>query len=465
MPDPVNKRVIAAFFAFAGALTVWPDTGWCQLATTDINGGPGALRPADIAPAESATVGSLEFKLSGIYVRTRPDVFLRTFRTQPGDPFDQDIFWHDVARLRNFQIFRDVTATVVPSAPSEVSITVTAEDIWTIIPIFEPSFGADTLLVIGGLRDANFVGRNHDLSVFAGVFRRSDSGRNDAVTRATTDFLFGVSYGTRQFLDRHSLQFAIQRTYGTDTVYNGRNAIAQFERVLAGGTASFVWKEFDYIQPGAFIGATHIRYGTVTDVTSGIPIPRESLAAEPGLLLRVGKVDYDNFRVTGNDLHVTLSGPIRSRGPRGYVSGIIVGRQYFLPHPRINLAARGRLQARNNDHIVDDITWGGFAQVRGYPSDFLRGQYGVLLNVESRFVLFEQLFKAFYGEAAVFYDAGAMGSGRFLSDLSDRGHSLGIGLRGSITKIFSTFFRADVALPLTDPGLGPDINIGVRQFF
>ena len=402
--------------------------------------------------AQSQDISEFSLQISGPGW-TKPVVIERGFSQKLGQPFDSKALWEDVARVQNFEIFQSVTASVA-AATDSVSIDVQAIDRWSVFPVFQPTYGGDVFHLILGVREANFLGRAQDVTIFGGAY----------VSDSSSGWIGGGQWLHRQLANRHQLALSLQRNYGVDNFYHHDiSAISQIERRVVSALAHFVYRRFDYWQPGVYAYVIDNKFRHL----AGIPIPdgniARALSIRPGLLLKAGKVNYRAFMYEGVDAVFDLFPDIRLDGPSGFWGSSLQIRGFLRPHHRLNLAGRYLVQARNNKHQIDDLAYGGFSHIRSYPSSYLRGNYGAVLNAEARLTLFPRLFNTFFVQSVVFYDAAAAGNGPLFVDWAQKGHSVGGGFRGAVHQIVGVFGRIDVARSLTSSDWR--VGIGVSQFF
>ncbi len=408
--------------------------------------------PSFGAPAP-VTVESIHVTVDGMG-RTDPEYLKKTFRQREQAPLDQRLLWKDLKRVRNFQIYRTVTADVMPS-PGGVTIDVLITDQWSVIPVLRPTFGADVLHIETGIRDANFLGIAHDLELVSGAYRSPTS----------RSWLLGLQYASRNFLERHYVAGNVRRNFYSDTFYGpGATVATRVEIATVSGGGEVQYMASEKFQPGILMQISREDY----DLLSGIP--PVGIPAQPARTIKVGVsgqtgvIEYDRYRYQGYDARLELYQKIRWSGPSSYPGLTLSGRGFWLPHDRINLAGRLLFEATGNGHRLDELAWGGFDRIRGFPDRFLRGRHGALVNLEARVVLFDTLWRTFFVQAATFYDAAAVGDDT-IKKWDKRGQSLGFGVRGAIIQAFGFFARFDAAHALGRPELPWDFNLSVDQFF
>jgi len=423
--------------------------------------------PATSSAAAQTTVTALEIVVTGKWRKTRPAHLKKAFATEVGAPFKPDVFDRDIQRVRDFGIFRTVTSTVEPH-PGGVDLTVYVQDIWTIMPVFEPAFGGDVFVVPLGVRFSNFLGLNQDLSLAVqpvfGTF--------------VTDVSASMSWTDRQFFTFHTLSAAAGRGVtefrlaATDPAA-GR-VLGYYERVEHAGSVGFSYRRHPWIQPfvSIFVAERTDRLvGFSRGVTPGVQFPRRDtlLRVRPTIGVRFGRVFGYRFLSRGTSLSLSAFREWRPQGGPNIRGGQGVLRSFWLPTPRLNLGARLRVAKQSPTPPIDQLSAGGFASIRGFPNSFFRGRKLAVLNTELRGVLAEDLWEAFYLEAAAFVDTATAGNASLFGAWQSPGASVGVGLRGSFVRASNNFLRVDVAVPVThrdDPSVGGvGLNVGVFQFF
>ena len=387
---------------------------------------------------------------------TRARVLERSVSLSAGVPFDAALLWEDLARLRNTELFQDVTATVTHTTDGVV-LQLDAIDRFSLIPVFEPTFGGDVFQVIAGLRDANFLGLAQDLTLYGGLFSRAD----------VRGPIVGGQWIHRQIAGRHTLA-VLADTSQSDALFfdAGGNVVARYD--IRSGTTLLqgILKFRRGLEPGFYAGWSGRWADTIQPATTGAPsVPplRQDLLL--GTTLRFGTVDYDAFLYTGRDLTFDLTQRIRLRGGSGYPALTVQGRLFDRPLPWLNLAVRARLVGKLNSQEADDLAWGGFSNIRGLAAGRLRGRYGALLNTEARATIAQRLWGTFFLQSAVFCDAGVVGRALRGARQVQSGTSCGIGLRGGIHQLAGVFGRIDLAFASDGGNIRPGVSFGVRQFF
>lgn len=443
-------------------------TSWCTdrslvaLALVGVLGLAGPLGPLgapDVASAQApdpaALIATVNVRIvgrqatSGIYLQ-------RSMRSKVGQPFDPQLFDNDVQRLRNYEVFRSVEGHV-DRRDDGVHLEVVVEDRWTIIPVFRPVIAAGIVSLKLGLRDSNFLGRNMDLALYGGPY----------FSPAENSWVAGFDWMVRQFAGRHVLDSTGGRDYFVDSYYNYQNgepaSDIRVETLFGQATIWFRPDEFARvpIQPGvgAYVGMR--RYSLLRGAEPEDGLAANTFAIRPRLSLRVGRVDFEDYRYEGYEVEVGAMHQISVRGTPSYWGGDIQGRFFLRPLPRLNLAFRIRGDVRNNGHSADDVTYGGLDRVRGFPFNWVRGKRGALLNSEARILVHDSIWDVFFFQIVALYDVAIIGD-RFGARLA---HSAGLGSRIAVIPVFGMFSRVDVARSLSDGSLSFDVAIGIREFF
>lgn len=414
-------------------------------APSDITAAAGEI-PAPVG----AIISNIEIRIHG-RGKTRPRVLASALDSEAGQALDAATLWRDVQRIKNFEVFQNVTADVGHSNTG-VTVAVHVTDRWALIPVFRPALGGGVFYLKLGVRDTNFLGANQDLAVYAGPY----------IAKAKKSYLIGVDWYFRQFLGRNRLESFLARDFTVDPFYD--YASGETTSVLEVGIWSeqlnYFWQRYDMIQPGASFLIMKRDY-RLLEGNAIAGMPRQSLGLRPGLLLRLGQVNYENYQYTGVDLLLDAHYEVRSSGPDGFWGGSVEARAFFLPQRRLNFAHRLRFDGRDPQHAVDQITYGGLDRVRGHPVNYLRGNRMGLSNNEARIVIDDNILDLVFLQGVVLYDVALAGDGNKIRVAQ----GAGLGIRGAIIPAYGMFLRADVAHSLTTKNLGFDIGIGIKEFY
>ncbi len=413
----------------------------------------------------SAIIQQIQFSIRGIGY-TRSKTFSQAMDQTPGQAYDPLILQQDLQRIRNYEVWQDVTSTTHNVAPSAVTIGIEAMSPWSIVPVFRPKSGSGIFLLKLGVRDTNFLGYNQDVSVYAGPY----------VTKKTSSYLLGVEWFFRQFLRRHELNVIAGRDFYADLFYRGNKSITTLETEVWGISADFFYQKSDIFQPGITFGVQQKKFSLLDGVAPSGGVPATANAYTPGLLFRAGRVNYYAFRYEGFDSIVRIYRQFKHH-PSGvtgtklndYWGGNLQARYFWLPHKRINLAWRMQFEARSAKHVVDDVMYDALNFMRGYPAGYLRGTHGLMINNEVRVAVIENLWGLFYIAVAGFYDAAVLGRGTIFKDWGKYHHAAGGGLRVAVIPVLGTFFRADIghSLNTKSPRLNflTALSMEIKEFF
>jgi hypothetical protein len=386
---------------------------------------------------------------------TRPGLAKRGLDTRVGEAWDRAVLDNDLRRMRNYEIYQAVTATVTETVDG-VDVHIDATDRWALIPLFRPRLGGGIINVWGGIRDLNFLGYNQEFAAYGGYYRSPRS----------QSWLAGAWLIQRQFLGRHYLYTWAQRDYMTEPFYEGTTApVTALETEVFDVTADFLWQQWDRVRPGFWIYGAERTYRLLEGVDLPERYPERIRGLRGGLQVKLGRIDYDRFRYKGGELHAGVFHEFRPEGEGAFSGGFVTGRLFLIPHDRINLAFRGQAELRNNAFRVDDIAWGGFDTVRGFPDRWLKGNRAGLLNHEVRVVAADQALGFGFLQFAAFYDVGWVDRGPLPGPRGLAAQAIGGGIRVGVVQINGTFARIDVAYPFSHPDLGPDISLGAAAQF
>ena len=408
----------------------------------------GRFRPT---PPSPVTIEAVDVHIDGLGY-THESSIRRALDLSVGRVLDGETLWRDLQRIRNFGIYASVTAETY-EAPNGVTVTIKITDKWTANPVFRPRGGGDQFLFELGVRDSNFLGRNINTAIYAGPY----------VSEASNGLLLGLEMHLRQLPGRNALLTLTRRDFWLDPIYAGDKAVTKTEVGSISSNYEFWFQQLDWLQPALTFGIERRDYSHINGVALPLTDLQTTFDVRPGAVLRIGVVDYHNYRYRGMDFEGRIFNNFRTRGPGGYIGGSLQGRLFFLPHARLNLAMRGRVDVQNSTRLMDDFGYDGLATMRGYPNRYLRGSKGLFINHEARLVLAENLFDNFYIAAVGFYDYGWTGDhrgpwGRF-------GQALGGGFRAAVNKLVGLYIRTDVARSLERNNLGVDFSVGVSELF
>lgn len=417
-----------------------------------------AIGTAGTAAAEDVTgpvIRSVELTIDGPGW-TRPGLAKRGLDTRAGETWDRARLDNDLRRMRNYEIYQSVTATVTETTEG-VDVHIDATDRWALIPLFRPRLGGGIINVWGGIRDLNFLGYNQEFAAYGGYYRSPRS----------QSWLAGAWLIQRQFLGRHYLYTWAQRDYMTEPFYEGTTApVTALEKEVFDVTADFLWQRWDRVRPGFWLYGAERTYRLLEGADLPEQYPERIRGLRGGLQVKLGRIDYDRFRYEGRELHAGVFHEFRPAGEGAFSGGFVSGRVFLLPHDRINLAFRAQGELRDNPFRVDDIAWGGFDTVRGFPDRWLKGNRAGFLNHEVRVVAADRALGFGFLQFAGFYDVGWVDRGPLPGPRGPSAQGIGGGIRVGVVQINGTFARIDVAYPLSHPELGPDFSLGAAaQFF
>lgn len=440
----------------AGATLASPHPDATTAAPVTKTAAPLAATDAETPPAWSTaatvTVQHVEVVIQGQHY-TRGAYLARTLKLKPGARFDADTLADDLQRIRNYEIFLDVTATVTQVAPDAVTVAVIVTDRWSWIPVLRPNGGGGVFTLKLGVRDTNFLGANQDLAVYAGPY----------FGQGNRSYLLGVEWFIRHLFSRHGADIVAVRDFYVEPVYDGATAPTKIETETVSGEFKFRYNEHDYIRPALTFAAARRDFRVF--MGPAFPgLPSRLVTLEPGAELTLGRVDYNNYRFTGYDFTLRGGYAFRPEGPAGFWRAGAEGRAFWLPYRRLNLATRLQVFANGATAYVDDQTLDGLTGMRGFPSRYLRLNAGAALNNEVRVTAAEALFRLIYVGVVALYDVALVDGGARGDGLRVH-HALGGGLRLAFIPAYGMYLRIDVAHALDVRALGFDLGIGITEFF
>ncbi|MFU8804418.1 MAG: BamA/TamA family outer membrane protein [Bradymonadaceae bacterium] len=404
-------------------------------------------------------------------LRTRRQVVERELLFVEGDIATIEEVEESVQRLRNTGLFRVVEYELVDrrvqaydegvQSPLELNesrvLRVTVDERWTIMPNFRFSRGGDSFQFIVGLQDANLLGSYLQLG---GQYARLGDANSFALWFRNPRFLnerlilsLDVSYGNRTFTlyDREGLR---EGGFTRNRRFVGMSLEREWLRWLRSGLhLSLMGDEYSY----AFISEP---MQELQESSSGLPDPSNALNF--ALSSRIGRVDYDSYRMSGTQLNLRLT---QSLDLGGLVAQYTQAEAYLFRYWTLPLKSTfgvrlglGTTSSRETHHL---FYAGGLDAVRGTYDMRFRGPYFSLVNTELRV---PSLDTAWVVVQHVFF-ADTVGVSPYPNELFQiSAASAGVGLRIISPKIYGFIMRFDYAFSIHNAE-GPGLSYGAGQFF
>lgn len=408
-------------------------------------------------------------------LRTRRSVVERELLFVEGEVATLDEVEESIQRLRNTGLFRIVEYELVhrpigaygglveehiegvaPGAQSRV-LHVTVDERWTILPGFRFSRAGETLHLLVGLQDANFLGSYMQLG---GQYSRLGEANS-----------FALWFRNPRFLDeRLTLSFNVGATNRTFSLYDQGGAreggFAQHRRYVA----TALEREFRWWLNGGlhlYLADETFSYALIPDEIRALQEEQGGLAtdgrfANLALTARFGRVDYDNYRVQGTQLNLRLSQNLGFREPALGATRLESYLFQFWQLPlKSTFGVRLGLGLSSGTADQDLFYAGGLDALRGVANMRFRGPYFFLANTELRVPSLDTRWLVLQH---VFF-ADTVGVSPYPNELfSVSGASAGLGLRILSPKVYGFIIRLDYALPVYNVS-GPGFSFGAGQFF
>lgn len=101
--------------------------------------------------------------------RTRDKIILRELQFQPGDKVDKEMLDKSISQVWNIGSFSRVEYSIDSITPTSDVLNLTAKDAFNFVPYVTVSGNKDDKNLSMGFSDANFLGRNIDLSISGNI--------------------------------------------------------------------------------------------------------------------------------------------------------------------------------------------------------------------------------------------------------------------------------------------------------
>lgn len=337
----------------------------------------------------------------------------------------------------------------------------TLKEKWTTIPIFKVSGGGGQTRFTIGAYDVNVLGYYQELG---GQYERLGDENSGVIWYRNPRFL-----GKR--LELFMSLWSITRS---ETVYEDlgrKNKIESallVEREKASVSLEKEWTSWLRVGAGLEFNMDKCDPNLigVTDPSMVSQIladhEEETTALIPGTVIKLGRIDHNNYRVDG----VLFEHRLQSTGSALGSSTQFTSNDVQLLGYR-TLFADSTLALRLGAGVSDTRSsqycyfLGGLDRIRGFEAGRFYGRNYWLGNLEMRVPLIDQ--PLYVIQATGFADALSVSLDR--RDLDDvTAASTGLGLRLIAPTVFRLVLRLDYAVPLKSDGMQP-LSFGIQQFF
>ncbi|MBA3503324.1 MAG: BamA/TamA family outer membrane protein, partial [Deltaproteobacteria bacterium] len=392
--------------------------------------------------------------------RTREAIARRELIVREGDPYDEARIEESAQRLRNTLLFSRVTSRITNTESGDVDVAIAVDEKWTTIPIVRVAGGGGTTVVNLGAYDINVLGSYVELG-----------GQYENVGGAHS----GVAWiRDPRFLGRRLLVGAdvwsvtrIRRSYTRSGELEGAYALQR--KKLNGFVESELHPKFR-IGGGAELDVDsfddqHLEQADLdANMRTGLAFPEDARTVLVRLTARAGRLDHDNYLVSGATAALTWEAAERVLGSElGFhrVVGEGIGARR-LPW-RANVAARVLLGAMTSEAEQQVFRIGGLEHVRGFFDGQFVGSWMWVANLEYRIPSLAT--RRVVLQHTAFVDLGQTGASA--ADLVARNPpvAIGLGIRLLSPRIHRLVLRLDYALAFSEGTTARGISFGVQQFF
>jgi hypothetical protein len=382
-----------------------------------------------------------EIRITGLW-RAEPFVVTRELPWKAGQTVTPEKWQLGLDRLWNMSLFSRINANVITEGDRKIAVF-DLEERFTLNPLFKYSItqksgGSPVWWLRVGLSDNNLFGRFIE---FGAQYER-----------------FGTFNGGQFWLKQPRLfdrrligLFQIERLARPRPGFVIFRAMARFE--VSG-------EVHDHL---AFLGRADFIADSFQPPVTGEPDrPKSNQGALLTGGVRLGRVDLDRLRMKHWQLQVQPTLGITNDAAGRTFGQLWSEFLWFLPFgERGTLALRLQGAAMTNAGRQNRYYIGGLDLVRGLQDNAIRTTAFGLGNFEVRFIAFDSMWLALV--PTVFVDGVAAlgedgGNGRFEG-------TVGGGMRFLIPRLVATGMRVDVAVPMRKASGGPQLSLGVYQFF
>jgi hypothetical protein len=395
--------------------------------------------------------------------------------TKIGRPFDAERLAHDLRRVRNLELFRNIRVSVAPFEDG-VSILFQMSDKWSLLPFFNTFFNLGSVSVIAGVYDVNFLGTlsyvDLQLLLFSYLPLTADSIKPGGILSLGLPRLFGGPLG-------YDLDVRAVTSIRT-LLLDHRTVGGSFLSERYGGYHYLSVEPWPWLQVYLQETLYWDRFGEAAGGSPAIlPTPRKGLTHAIGMSMRLGYLSYTDYLMHGLRLWASLEGAADWLGSDfSYLRASAELRAFYRFGPRggnLGLWVHGGYMKGGD--LVHMFRVGSWTGLRGFYTDQLVARAYVAGTLEYRTGLLPMEFpvawiipyfrgKALRIQGAAFIDLGSVAGGgpwrpRESGELL---MSVGAGLRFAAVKLYKAVLRLDFAY-VVSPYRSYDFIIATQQFF
>ena len=372
--------------------------------------------------------------------RTSTTVVEQELIFKKGETITLAAYEESIQRLQNLLIFSEITPSIELDNEGNAKFVSHFEEKWTVIPIAKIVSGGDARHITIGAYDINAFGKYKEV----GAQYENYNGKHSAV----------LWYRNPRFFKKRLLfgidGWTVRRPY---THYNPDASIDQAFVLDRKKLNTFIEWEF---RPWLTLG-------------SSLEFDRDELLDEVsnanilGITLSLGRLNYDNYLLSGNYLKIFMEqGLAVGQDAESFTRTSFDGQLFYRLPWHSNLAFHLRGGQTNSDATQHLCYVGGLENVRGYFDGQYRDKSFWQLNSEFRFPSYRS--KWFVLQHTLFFDATQTADN--LSNIIDTNihTSYGMGIRLISPKVYRLTARLDYAITNSTTGASA-ISFGAQQFF
>jgi len=365
--------------------------------------------------------------------------------------------------LKNLEIFSQIEQSyLLGSSPEKVIVSIDVVERWTLIPIFNFSWGGGARFYEVGLSEGNFVGRLDQLGGSIENLQGVYSGQAWYLTKFLhPDWsLFYVDVGARS---------QVRQVYGKDLSKPG-GFLDQEQRVrlLGNWDLSQDWRLRVGVQvKREWMSERLLSRSQVVQNQSqfGLAMSPSTTYLTPELGVIYGEINSHYYLQEGFETKWLMdpSLPLSGQLP-GYIELRGDTRFFTILGETANFAARFRNAWSTSKILHQQYFLGGLDGIRGFYQNQIHGRGTFLLNTELQVPLWHH--SLFVLEQSVFIDS-AMAADRLERLLLFQNKiyvGTGAGFRLIFPRVQGFLLRVDYGFPVTTQG-APGLVFGVLQFF
>jgi len=389
-------------------------------------------------------------------MKTDQGVIRRELEFDQGERLAEHSVQNSIRKLKNLQIFEDVSFHYYPGPNDTVRVDVS--DKWTIIPIAKVGGGGGSQFFTVGAYDVNSFGRHLEL----GAQYQNENGGVFWIRNPRF-------FGERLLVGLDVWHFRLnQPVYEKDTcllgAYNNtKNRFHLFTKkeflpwLFFGGGIDTVSDEFDDT------GLTEEQRLANSDNNFLPPVNAKQNFIE--LNLQFGNLNYDKYVVDGAQLNVDSRFTFQTLSSVNNSAKVLIEGIYFRKFKyQQNIGFNVVLGRTTSKLIQNQFYLGGLSEVRGYMDRRFQGSNYWQGNIEYRIPSYRSRW--FVLQHVALADFGRIGNSvqQALSSGSDQFSSVGTGLRFISPKIYRFNARLDFAKTFGSES-NYDVSFGLQQFF